>query len=96
MGRATDVMPAHTADIAAALNDIADLLDIAGANPFRIRAYRNAARTVGELGQPPACRRIRATLPFAGVLINITAGLPASGHTEKNGACRYRYHLWAS
>lgn len=45
-------MPAHNADIAAALNDIADLLDIEGANPFRIRAYRNAARTVGELGQP--------------------------------------------
>jgi DNA polymerase (family 10) len=45
-------MPTNNADIAAALNDIADLLDIEGANPFRIRAYRNAARTVGELGQP--------------------------------------------
>ena len=29
--------------------EIADLLEIQGANPFRIRAYRNAARTVGEL-----------------------------------------------
>ncbi|MDP1783914.1 MAG: DNA polymerase/3'-5' exonuclease PolX [Sulfuricurvum sp.] len=33
-------------DIAAAFNEIAELLDIEGANPFRIRAYRNAARTL--------------------------------------------------
>ena len=33
-------------DIAAAFNEIAELLDIEGANPFRVRAYRNAARTV--------------------------------------------------
>ncbi len=39
----------HNADIAAALDEIADLLDIEGANPFRIRAYRNAARVVGGL-----------------------------------------------
>jgi DNA polymerase/3'-5' exonuclease PolX len=30
--------------------EIAELLDVQGANPFRIRAYRNAARTVSELG----------------------------------------------
>lgn len=36
--------------IAAVLEEFADLLEIAGANPFRIRAYRNAARSVGELG----------------------------------------------
>lgn len=42
-------MPVHNADIAAIFNDIADLLDIQGGNPFRIRAYRNAARTVGSL-----------------------------------------------
>ncbi|MDO8653945.1 MAG: DNA polymerase/3'-5' exonuclease PolX [Undibacterium sp.] len=39
-------MPVHNADIAAIFNDIADLLEISDANPFRIRAYRNAARTV--------------------------------------------------
>lgn len=39
----------HNADIAATLNDIADLLEIGDANPFRIRAYRNAARAVGGL-----------------------------------------------
>jgi DNA polymerase (family 10) len=28
------------------LDEVADLLEISGANPFRVRAYRNAARTV--------------------------------------------------
>ncbi|ARO87499.1 DNA polymerase/3'-5' exonuclease PolX [Nitrosospira lacus] len=42
-------MPSHNADIAAIFEEIASLLEIQGANPFRIRAYRNAARTIGEL-----------------------------------------------
>ena len=44
-------MPIHNADIAAIFEEIADLLEIQEANPFRIRAYRNAARTLGELSQ---------------------------------------------
>jgi DNA polymerase (family 10) len=44
-------MPIHNADIAAIFSEIADLLDIQQANPFRIRAYRNAARLVGEMGR---------------------------------------------
>lgn len=44
-------MPVHNADIAAVFEEIADRLEIQGANPFRIRAYRNAARTLGELPQ---------------------------------------------
>ncbi|HMA11596.1 MAG TPA: helix-hairpin-helix domain-containing protein, partial [Steroidobacteraceae bacterium] len=44
-------MPVHNADIAAIFDEIADLLEIEGANPFRIRAYRNAARTLRELPQ---------------------------------------------
>ena len=42
-------MPVSNADIAAQLNKIADLLDIEASNPFRIRAYRRAARLVGSL-----------------------------------------------
>ncbi|MEW6519178.1 MAG: DNA polymerase/3'-5' exonuclease PolX [Thermodesulfobacteriota bacterium] len=42
-------MPVHNSDIAEIFNRIADLLDIKGDNPFRIRAYREAARTVAEL-----------------------------------------------
>ncbi len=37
------------AQIADAFNEIADILDIEGENPFRIRAYRNAARVVSGL-----------------------------------------------
>ncbi|MDA8257109.1 MAG: DNA polymerase/3'-5' exonuclease PolX [Betaproteobacteria bacterium] len=44
-------MPVHNADIAAFFDEIADRLEIQGANPFRIRAYRNASRTLGELPQ---------------------------------------------
>lgn len=44
-------MPVHNADIAAIFEEIADLLEIRGDNPFRIRAYRNAARSVGEFGR---------------------------------------------
>lgn len=42
-------MPVHNADIARMFEEIADLLEIGDANPFRVRAYRNAARVVGEL-----------------------------------------------
>lgn len=44
-------MPTHNADIAAIFNEIADLLEIEQANPFRIRAYRNAARMLAELAR---------------------------------------------
>jgi len=40
----------HNADIARAFEEIADLLELRDENPFRVRAYRNAARVVGELG----------------------------------------------
>lgn len=44
-------MPVHNADIAAIFNDIADLLEIEAANPFRVRAYRNAARQLQTLAE---------------------------------------------
>jgi len=39
-------------DIARTLEELADLLEIQGANPFRIRAYRNAVKTVEGLSRP--------------------------------------------
>jgi len=45
-------MPVQNSDVAAQLNRMADLLDIEDANPFRVRAYRNAARTVKGLARP--------------------------------------------
>ncbi len=44
-------MPVHNADIAAMFEEIADILEIQGENPFRVRAYRNAARTLQGLGR---------------------------------------------
>jgi DNA polymerase (family 10) len=49
-------MPVHNADIAAVFEEIADLLEIKDENPFRIRAYRNAARIVGDQGRDLAPR----------------------------------------
>ncbi len=43
-------MPVHNADIARAFDEVADLLELEEANPFRVRAYRNAARTLRGLG----------------------------------------------
>lgn len=39
-------------EIARTFDEVADLLDIQGANPFRVRAYRTAARTIGALDTP--------------------------------------------
>jgi DNA polymerase (family 10) len=40
------------AEIAARLEQVADLLEFQGANPFRIRAYRNGARAIQDLPEP--------------------------------------------
>jgi DNA polymerase (family X) len=42
-------MPVQNAEIAAMFEQTADLLEIRGENPFRVRAYRRAARTVENL-----------------------------------------------
>jgi len=39
-------------EIARIFDEVADVLEIQGANPFRIRAYRNAVRTVESLTTP--------------------------------------------
>ena len=57
-------------DVARVLEELADLLEIQGANPFRIRAYRNAVRTVEGLTRP-----IRAMVDEGEDL----TGLPAIG-----------------
>jgi DNA polymerase (family 10) len=47
-------MAVHNASIADILRRVADLLEIEGANPFRIRAYRRAALTIEDLPQSAA------------------------------------------
>ena len=46
--------PLGNGAIAARLTELADLLEIADANPFRVRAYRGAARTFKGLPEPAA------------------------------------------
>lgn len=47
-------MTVHNADIASVFNRLADLLEIEGANPFRVRAYRRAAATIEDLPESAA------------------------------------------
>jgi DNA polymerase (family X) len=47
-------MPVHNTEIVDALYRLGELLEIEGANPFRVRAYRNAARTISELPESVA------------------------------------------
>jgi len=47
-------MAIHNIEIANIFNKLANLLEIANENPFRIRAYRNAARVIGGLSHNAA------------------------------------------
>ncbi len=42
-------MPVQNAEISAAFDQVADILEIDGANSFRVRAYRTAARNIANL-----------------------------------------------
>jgi DNA polymerase (family 10) len=46
--------PLDNRAVARVLSDIADLLELKGENPFKIRAYRNAADTVGHAAETVA------------------------------------------
>jgi putative hydrolase len=61
-------------DIAAKLMELADLLEQQDANPFRVNAYRRAARTVAGHGEPLAAIRRRGGT-------EALEGLPAVGHS---------------
>ena len=41
-------------EIAAVFEEVADLLEFQGANPFRVRAYRNGARVIADLSESAA------------------------------------------
>ncbi|MHB8896313.1 MAG: helix-hairpin-helix domain-containing protein, partial [Candidatus Geothermincolia bacterium] len=47
-------MPVDNSQIAAIFDEIGDLLEISGANFFRVRAYRNAARVIKDMSTPIA------------------------------------------
>lgn len=47
----TQTLAVTNADVARVFREVADVLEVEGANAFRVRAYRNAARTVEDLGE---------------------------------------------
>lgn len=51
------------------MREIAELLALSGGNPFRIRAYRNAARTIGDPGiaVPELLRQGKKRTDFPGI-----------------------------
>jgi len=63
-------MPVHNQDVAAIFDEMADLLELQQANPFRIRAYRRAAQTIrtqpGELSARVAANKPLEELPGIG------------------------------
>jgi DNA polymerase (family 10) len=82
-------MPPASADnarIAAVFEEIADLLEVLGENPFRIQAYRNAARMVGQQG-PDFAARAAAGEPLA-KMFGVGADLDAKIHEiARTGSC---------
>lgn len=79
-------MAASNARIAAVFEEIADLLEVQGENPFRIRAYRNAARMVNQQGPAFADRAARGE--ELGKLAGIGADLDAKIHEiARTGNC---------
>jgi DNA polymerase (family X) len=86
-------MPVHNADIAGAFGEIADLFEIGETNPFRVRAYRNAARVVGELRLDIAAviRREETPPKLPGIGENLsgkTHEIVATGHCSLLGCPR--------
>ncbi len=72
--------------IADAFDEMADLLEFRGENPFRIRAYRNGAKAIRELDESVAAiladeSRDLAAIPGIGkTLVEKTQTLVSSGH----------------
>ena len=60
------------ADVAAIFDEIAEMLEAQGENPFKIKAYRNAVRTLNDLSEPVSQVAVRGdlrTLPGFGEAI---------------------------
>ena len=63
---ANDHQPLSNEQLAAVLEEVADLLEAQGANPFRVRAYREGAQTLRHLKTP--ARQILADEGMAGLI----------------------------
>src|SRR5262245_5007295 len=59
--------PLDNVAVARVLGEIADLLELKGENPFKIRAYRNAADVVGHAAEPVAALDDAALRGWSGI-----------------------------
>ena len=85
-------MAATNTRIAAVFEEIADLLEVQGENPFRVRAYRNAARMVNQQG--PAFAERAARGEALGKLFGVGADLDAKIHEiARTGNCELLQQL---
>jgi len=71
-------VPPTNEALAVALENIAELLDAQGANPFRVRAYREAAQTLRNLGDPASVRLEREGIEGLRRLPNIGESISRS------------------
>ena len=78
--------------IARVLAEIGDLLEIKNENPFKIRAYRNAAETIVHLGTQVAEMTGAERLAIPGVGKDLAGKL---GELVETGAVRYHQELLA-
>lgn len=70
--------------LARILDGVADLLEVQGANAFRVRAYRTAARTIEALGEPAAsivAREPRALAELPGIGADLARKIAEIVHT---------------
>ena len=76
--------------IARVLAEIGDLLEIKNENPFKIRAYRNAADTLTHLGDPAATLTPADRLGIPGIGKDLAAKI---GELVDTGNCAYHQEL---
>jgi DNA polymerase (family 10) len=76
--------------IARVLAEIGDLLEIKNENPFKIRAYRNAADAIVHVGEPIAGLAPADRLRIPGIGKDLAAKI---GELLDTGECRYHRDL---
>src|SRR3954469_6722471 len=76
--------------LARVLGEIGDLLEIKAENPFKIRAYRNAADTIAHLAEPVAGLAAEDRLGIPGVGKDLAAKI---GELVDTSTCRYHQEL---
>ncbi|HEX6976149.1 MAG TPA: DNA polymerase/3'-5' exonuclease PolX [Vicinamibacterales bacterium] len=76
--------------ISRVLGEIADLLEIKGENPFKIRAYRNAADTIAHLGERAAALSPAERLGIPGIGKDLAGKI---GELVDTGVCQYHQEL---